>query len=483
MGNSLTVKYRLSKLFEGYLGVLWLIALPLLILLSSYFGRGITGLFSHVSGDGWCEPSIGGIGNHCFSDIPAGIYATRELNPWNLAINIGPLSYTPTSLYPFVSFGWFTDLFPNSNIGLLISLGVLAFSLLVPAISIIRTWDLNQKWIPLLFLGLASVPVIGNLDRGNSTALLTPFLVWFVYALFKESFNQVALSIVLMSSLKIQFILLGLILLMFRKYLLSLLTGLGTIFVVLASFALWPGNFKIFISDWLRNLTQFGDYLAAGTHYPTNLSARRALWQFQYFVSNSGIPGGKTFAKAFDQPITFSITAGAIVLGIAICAALLLGRKTDKSLAVLLVLPLPMIVPGTSFYYYSITALVLAAMVLRNPKNWLPPWTPGFFKPSTLKLHREGGIDNWSGGLKVLGFFTIFVLGVTLVPVPAIPIGWKSIPDSYPTDLGLFMPYLALFWTVLSLSTSILMIVIFFRITFAENKSKERNLTAEITHN
>lgn len=460
--RQLIARVRPSSLLEAFLGLLWLIALPLWLLISSYYSRGIVSLFSHKSGDGWCEPTYQGLGNHCFSDIWVAFYAMKEPNPWSTELPIGPFPYSAISMYPFVFFGWITDVLGTRSIAIFLILGVMAISLLSPAVLVMKSWTAKQFWIPLLFLGLATMPVLQNLDRGNSTSLMIPILAWFTIAFFKNNWRQVSLAIVILACLKIHFLLLGLVLIFARKFLLGILTIIATFGLTVAAFWLWPGSVKLFLTSWASNLTSYGNYGGPDVFYPVNYSAQRAVRLLQIKLTEFFGPLPNSIDATFNNLVANSFLIGGILVVIVLIVGIVTGKKLDKSSALIMVLPLLMVVPGTSWFYYGAIILIIAAAIFRDPKYWQFPWSKRKFSEITLQAP-TGMMDHWRGKRTLLVYIIIFAVGVTLVPIPAIPKGWNSTPELYPTETGLFIPYIGGIWTLVILLVAFVSLFSFIR--------------------
>lgn len=354
-----------------------IVALPALWVSSQYLGSEVAGSLSYVVRDGWCEAGVfPGLGAHCFGDYTGQVLTARhdfglpDFDPTTHPYLSDP-SLAYNSLYPPVG------QLPQVIAALMLSAGVgsgstfyLYISLLLLAASAPALW-LAWCWrrsafalLPLVGLGVAALPVIAVVDRGNSAGFAIPFVLGFALFAGKNPPWVAPAFLTGAALVRPQFILLMLALLALRRWKQSL-AALGAFAVItVASFALTAGGLVAGLSAWWDNVTGFQG--VAGIWIDSNASVSSAKGMV---IFGNWLAQGPGAIGAFGAWLTTS--AGMYPLGVVallsvafLLVALAAGASLPRSVALIV----PIILAGTASTvsppYYLLFAAVIAAILI-----------------------------------------------------------------------------------------------------------------------
>jgi hypothetical protein len=429
------------------LGWSWILVLPLWIAVGFYIGKPVTEQISFLVDDGWCNGSVQGIGRHCFGDYYAPIEWLQSTwhagNLWSLFNH----PYPPTANYPYVLAFWADRFFGDQRLVLLCFLRLLGVSMLMPAFILVRGRFCQDpvRWIPFFLLGVGSTPFIIILDRGSALGFSMPFLLIFTWGLFRDKSAPTVLSLVVLVCLKPHFALLAIVFLFLRRYQQLFMSAGCSLIIFIIGFVLWPGDMVANFSAWLENVLAYSGYVSLHQDWPPNYSASKSLFLIFNFLNNTEIGNLDSSYLLLEWVTRYPGVPGALLLLVTLLLGTVYGlkvREPDKKLAFLLVLPLPMLVPGTSWAYYSLFSIVIASAIALHPCCW--------FRQASDEVLR--GILDGSDMSIFLRGMVIFTLLITIIPAPGI--AWPNEVGFVADEIihGLFSKYVGLAWLLLVVS-------------------------------
>ena len=214
-------------------------------------------------------------------------------------------------------------------------------------------------------VGVAAVPVIAVVDRGNSAGLVIPLLLAFALFLGKDR-PWLAPGLVVGAALvRPQFILIALALVAIGRWRHAVAAAAAFIGITFASFALTAGGWSASARSWWDNVTGFqGGAGNIGLPTPANISIPRSVVSVGAWVGEAPGPigsAGRWLAQSvYDRPL---FAVGGVVL-VATAVFLVAAGRVPRSVAI----TIPLVIAGTastvSPVYYLSFALVLAALIL-----------------------------------------------------------------------------------------------------------------------
>ncbi|MEI7794441.1 MAG: glycosyltransferase 87 family protein [Thermoleophilia bacterium] len=369
-----------------------LVALPAAWITSQYMGNEVNSVLSYAAGDGWCEAGVyPGMGKHCFGDYAsAGLVAQHDfgLGGYNFAkgpYNADPLSaynslYPPVSQFPHVA----TDVLRLGGVSprftFDIYIGLLILAVLVPAIWVAWVWRGSAFAVaPLLIIGVAALPAIAAVDRGNSAGFVVPLLLLFAVFLGREPPWAAPAAAAAAALVRPQFILITVALLAIGRWRQALAAVGAFVFVTFASFAVVPGGFVPAMRAWVDNVTSFrGGFGDVRLPTPANISFARTFASIgQWLQHGPGIIhdfGGHLTGWAYYTPLQ----CGVAVLAVALLVLIPLRRHVPRSVALVVAFVIAAMLPGVVPAYYLAFALVIAACVLADHLLDGAPWFWGW---------------------------------------------------------------------------------------------------------
>lgn len=319
-----------------------------ILVLGSYYDQPITQALSYEVDDLNCDTSIQGFGRHCFSDYQIPNIYLDEPNLWE------EMQYSPTALIPHIFANESSKLI-GDRAALLAYLFILASAVMVPSIVVVRkTWFQTRNVLPLLLLGVATIPFVFTIDRGNSVGFVVPLLMIVAFRLREKADWTVTVAIIGAAAIRPQFALLAIGLIAFSQFKQFAIAAVGSVFINVAPFLLIRGDRTENFSNWLGNVFEYQNYSSFGEIYPVQLSLVQGLYNFFDFTNDQGK------ADFVVQQMTFVSLAALL----AICATVFIFReRMSRPNAVVISLIAPTLLTSSSFGYYSVFVLVIAARI------------------------------------------------------------------------------------------------------------------------
>ena len=318
------------------------------LILGSYYGQPITQALSYEVDDLNCDTEVQGVGRHCFSDYQLPNIYLDEPNLWE------EMQYSPTALIPHIFANETSKIF-GERVILVIYLTLLAGALMTPSFLVSKNVTRNsRRFIPMLLIGVATIPFIFTVDRGNSVGFVVPLLVVFAFRLREEPDWTVTAAIIGAAAIRPQFALLAIGLIAFGQLRQFATTAVGSVLINVAPFLLVRGNIKENITNWFANILDYQEYSSFNKIYPVKLSIAQTLFNIFDVTNNQG-------GKEFVEQQTSMISIAALLT---ICVLVFTFRtKMSPPLAIVISLISPTLLTSSSFGYYSIFVLVIAARV------------------------------------------------------------------------------------------------------------------------
>ncbi len=356
-----------SDRYVGVATLLVALCFPAIWVYAGYRGFSFNQSLSFLVDDGWCVKGVESLGNHCFGDyasLDEGLAAGSLWSPGLPTATPYPaLAWAPSIV--FVLIGRLTN---SWVVGRDLFLGVLACSVLTPAIWAARGSFARRAPLTLLLIGLASAPFLVVLDRGNAIGLVVSPLLGLAISYATGNFRRMMIFIVICSLLKPQLILLVLLFLVYKKYGYLVATVAISVATTLAGFVIFPSTFPQNISDWLTVITRYSGYQTLDSLFPYNLGVGRTLLTILDLLQVRSIFGES--ARADLAVWLQAHNSLLVILLLAIVTAAIMLRKPNSNpiFPLVAVLSIAVMAPGTAFSYYLALFLVPAALVLRDPK-------------------------------------------------------------------------------------------------------------------
>ena len=328
--------------------VLFALSFAAILLLGSYYDQPITQALSYEVDDLNCDTLTQGFGRHCFSDYQIPNIYLDEPNLWE------EMQYSPTALIPHIVANESSKLI-GERAALLTYLFILASTVMVPSIVVVRkTWLHTRSVLPLLLIGVATIPFVFTIDRGNSVGFVVPLLMIVAFRLREKADWTVTVAIIGAAAIRPQFALLAIGLIAFGQFKQVSIAAVGSVLINVAPFLLIRGDRTENISNWLGNVFDYQNYSSFGEIYPVKLSLVQALYNVFDFTNN---PNNADFVV---QQMTFVSLVALLV----ICTTVFVYRKRmSRPHAVVISLIAPTLLTSSSFGYYSLFVLVIAARI------------------------------------------------------------------------------------------------------------------------
>lgn len=426
-------------------------SVPVAWIVGGYLELPVTEVLGFKVRDGLCDVGDELVGEHCFSDFTVVSQVLAATTPWDPGSTMATAYPATGWLIPVIVYLIGTPIggVPFATL-LFVSVGIAVA--LVPAIwAGLPDWRLNLP-AALLVLGFGALPLLIASDRGNAIVFIVLPVFVLVIGLLRDQRSWVIAGIALATIIKPQLILFALVFIPSRRardFVLTLVwSGAG----ILAGFLVWPGDRIENIQHWLRNLVGYSDYGVVDVLYPYNLSISRTILTVSDFSGFSELVGEENRGHLINLLTSFSFVPGLVILIATILFLFVRGRNLDTLSIAFIAIVVSIIVPGTSFSYYVILLIPVAAVLLRNPiataeKNAKGRWI-GYLDSPTLAQSRVGRFRFWILASVVL---------LTTVPL-VIPVPEEVLPGVVgATHVGLLQilwgPALVLAW-LLALSSS-----------------------------
>lgn len=381
-----------------------------ILILGSYYDQPITKALSADIQDN--EGYDSGLGVHSFGDFQELRYALPTSEYPDVWTNSN-FAYTPTALVPNVVAKRIQEIF-GIQVSLVTYLIALGLSTAAPAFLVARKRSSKQNRIlGVLLLSIFAQPFLMTLDRGNSVGFILPFMTMFAIGFLYDKTYFLILGILGAFAFRPQFALLGIALVIakeFKKSVTALFLGAILFF---GSFLFMPGKYSASFESWLENLKGFTRKYDHGGPFPVNLSMKTS---FNGFLDNSN----------------YTVIAGLLIV-LVITIFFFSTSENSRGRALIAVLTLPCLIPALSFGYYSVFVLVIAAMILTEPK---------FLEPTSLEPCAS--TRRQIKTRVAYNYLLITVVAISLAPIPFVrQVGRNSIAlESFST-----------LWTIVLIAT------------------------------
>lgn len=316
-------------------------------------------------------------------------------------------------------FGSVGALFDSKNVGLFAYLLVLVAALITPAIWSSKGKTISTRLITVGLFGVLSIPSLMALDRGNSIALAVPALLAFLVSLRRDRYSITVIAIVIATLIKPQFVLLAFALLALRKWRHFFVTIAGVVVANFLAYLMWPRDFPVTIWQTLVATLRYGG-VPLTDQYPPNVSLAKGFYTIEIWLRGMfGFSTQHSWADAHAGLL--SIVLLLLVLG----PLLAMGKRVPAHLSGILLVVCASLFVGTSWSYYLVFALCIAAVCLRDPLDARP--SPHAWRGV---LDREQG----SFARKFASLAIVLATASTLMNV-ILPIA-AQVPGLPPTDLS-----------------------------------------------
>jgi len=400
-------------------GVLLAVSFPLWWILTGYFQQPATQNLSFTPADGWCEPATQGIGIHCFGDFQLPRILIDAPSVWADPNNIA-VGYTPAGLIPHAA----AKGLENAGLGvrgsLIAFLVAMAIAMAIPALlTALRGAKSARGPLPLLFFFAAAAPVLIAFDRGNSVGFAVPFLLAFAIFAGRNPRWVAPAAIIAAAAVRPQFVLLAVALIAFKRARDAVAAAVGAALVIGLSFVAWPGDRIENIRAWWADLGAYSG--SRGPDEPViNLSAARAV-----YVLGENLSSGPAFVGSAGRGIQEFAVQNPGLPGIGLllaCIAAFFVRRGSipRPIPIVIGLALPALVPGLSFGYYLIFAVVVAVIICG-------PATPGHARQGAP----VGALAALSKGRVMHGawaWLLVITTGLSLAPLVTRSLGVSYTP-------------------------------------------------------
>ena len=428
-----------------------LVSLPALWILSQYFHTEVAGSLSYMVRDGWCEAGVfPGLGSHCFGDYSAqvltarhdfglpGFDVTKHVYRSDPTIAYNSL-YTPIGQFPHVV----SDLFLSGGAGqdtvFWFYIGILALAVGAPALWVAWLWrGTAMALIPLILLGVAAVPLISALDRGNSAALIVPLLLGFALSVGRDPPWIPPIFVVAAATVRPQFILLALAFIPFARWRQALASVIAFVGITLLSFATTAGGLGSSLPAWWGNVTSFRGVADPTVPSVANISLVRGVVIVGEWLADLPGPlgslGGRLGATAIEQPLVIVAVAS-----VAVALALWVSRFVlPRAVLVVVAIALPSMASTISPVYYLSFTLVIAALALGS---------------LIVGGTHRGILDDPDMAGRPADIWRWLVVAATTLSLAPLPFGGGTAPDSTGWTHSFVLRYVGVVWFAILVAT------------------------------
>lgn len=375
----------LGWMLMGLLSLQLALAVPIAWVLDSYFNVNVPASLMFFGEDGWCDTSSQGVGRHCFGDFNERFqpHPTDPLRwPNNLELSpIGPfLTGTANALASFL---------PARLVLSLVILGYAA-CLLVPSVWAARRRPWPWQILIVGVTGIATYPFVATMDRLNNVALTVPLILAFLVALGAGNTRGVLVSILALTVIKPQFIVLYVVLAAQRKMRAAILGVLASLGTLMALVVVAGGGDLGRVPQWFAAISGYGN--GGPSQQVENLSPVNVALSRVAYLGSRTLESMQQVVLG-SQPPAWTVTDSFLVLlqvsvfVAAISVLALWGRRLPPIALGIAALVLSTLVLGeyVAGYYFTI-ALPVCALFLRRVSQGDP----------RAAIELDGEIDSWS---------------------------------------------------------------------------------------
>jgi len=325
----------------------------------------LTSLF--YVGQEQCAPGSGMLGSHCFGDYNLGSVLSLP-NPWDYVTQVGPWNYPAASMAPSAIFLWFGTVIGHQKIATLLYVVLMAVGFAIPAAWASRGRRLWVRIAITAMFGFLSVPALMAIDRGNVVGLAVPFIFLAMVSVAKHRFLLAAIAIALAAGAKPQYGLAILIFVFLGRWLWLLVCAAIAAVVQFLPFLLWPQAFPGSIVQAFTGMFSFGSQSTLGNTIPVSVSFTNGAYLLEeWFVRPLRGIDSTSWVEGHQGLITAVLVGGLVIV------VFLARRALPSALVAGLLFMIASLAVPTTFTYYFIAALPIAAIVLRNPEAHYEP--------------------------------------------------------------------------------------------------------------
>lgn len=372
----------------------------------SYFGLDTFYSRSFLGADTWCDPSIQGLGVHCWGDYYS-LTLAFMLNPESPYLGGDATAYAPAGLLFIQAFNQVSLVFGQPAMGLVLYLGLMISTISWSIWKGTFGLKLERRLVLFATLTFFAPPIIMVLDRGNTVGFLVPLLIWYFHALREGKNLQIVVAVALMSIIKPHFGVMVIALLISGKIKVAAKTALFVVFVnVVPFFILWGSEFLTFINQWLLVFFGYQGVSSPSNPFPTNISFSHSILIIATGLRNSVSGEFTTLLSLVEKNYGLIGFAVGVILFFLISAFRM--RLTTNQISILVVSCISLL-SGTTFFYYAVFVIpVLLTFVTQAGMN---------SERESLVGHQRLGVNNhsidliiWFASLATLIQFPIFDL-------------------------------------------------------------------------
>lgn len=435
--DSFASRYSLSGLLLLFVILFDLLFVTSSFILTQYFGENVATSVTFVANDGnWaaeaggsCDLATEGVGAHCFGDYTLATRFAERADPWAPFLGYH-FNYPAGSLLPHRVAVAVGNALGEPRVGLFLYLAALLASLCAPAIWASRGKAWHQRAGVIALFGVATMPGLIALDRGNSVALAAAPMLMFLVGLRRGKHRLTVIAVILTALVKPQYVVLLLILVALRKWRAFAVGLVGVGVTQVLAFVVWPSRFPHTIPEALANTLQYGQTAGLSGDFPTNVSLARGVYIVARVIQT-------VFNLAPSDSLASNATlAGTAIIAVTIAIVIIAGRRIEPWLGGVALIVVASLFATTSFSYYLIFALPVAAILLRDP---LRSDEAG---PAWLGVLAPAGTSRGVGFAASCAL--VFATAATITKV-VLPHHLVSMYGNFLATSGDFVPF---FWTV-----------------------------------
>ncbi len=309
--------------------------------------------------DGWCTLGQQGIGVHCWGDFSAIRFSSFTSAP------SGPEAVYPLASrlvrFPFLAL---SDI-AGFQAALITFVIVSVICVVSPLIWAVRRTPWSAKPVVVTVAGITTAPAIMLLDRGNILALAVPLMLLALLGLVRDSPWTVAVATIAASSIKPQFVLLGVGLLALRHWRAAIVTFLGTGAILVAPYFVLGDRWFTGVTEWLRGASRWSTSQPLSASWPNNISLPHVLYLLAHAGPWHSLPIVRTLV---DRDYLVASAAIGVVVVAAIAVS---GRRLPPLASGVALLAIACVGSPLTYAYYGVFTLPVFAIVYRyGVEDW-----------------------------------------------------------------------------------------------------------------
>jgi len=233
-----------------------------------------------------------------------------------------------------------------------------------PALWLAWQWRRSPFFVvPLIVIGVAAVPVIAVVDRGNSAGFIIPLLLGFALFAGKDPPWMAPGFVTAAALLRPQFILLALALVALQRWRQALAAVAAFVAITVPSFALTAGGLTAGLSAWWSNISGFQGVGGLWIDSIANTSMARGVVIVGTWLAQGPGPIGAFGAWLINSAVMYPLGVVVFVVGAFLLVVLAVRTLMPRSVALLVPLVIASTASTVSPPYYLMFALVIAAVL------------------------------------------------------------------------------------------------------------------------